>query len=140
MPTTPKRYQPGRATGGDGRPDRRKVARGPAEWLDLMRAVGVRREPRELVGRYYRELAMPHVLPFPVQVGHHGVELDRAPIAEHRRHPRQAIGQAFDARRRGHGFPKVRRAKARAKATSSGSLATRYGVKPAARSVARCGS
>jgi hypothetical protein len=66
-PTTPKRYQPGRATGGDGRPDRRKVARGPAEWLDLMRAVGVRREPRELVGRYYRELAMPHVLPFPVQ-------------------------------------------------------------------------
>ena len=32
-----------------------------------MRAVGVRREPGELVGRYYRELAMPHVLPFPAQ-------------------------------------------------------------------------
>ncbi len=66
-PAVPQRYQPGRAPGSDGRPDRRKVARGPAEWLDLMRAVGVRREPRELVGRYYRELAMPHVLPFPAQ-------------------------------------------------------------------------
>lgn len=66
-PALPKHYAPGRATGGDGRPDRRKVVRGPAEWLDLMRAVGVRREPRALLGRYYRELAMPHVLPFPSQ-------------------------------------------------------------------------
>ena len=66
-PAVPQRYQPGRAPGGDGRPDRRRVARGPAEWLELMRAVGVKRPPRELVGRYYRELAMPHLLPFPAQ-------------------------------------------------------------------------
>jgi len=59
---------PGRAIRGDGRPDRRTVVRGPKEWIDLLRAVGVRREPKELVSRYYRELAMPHVLPFPAEV------------------------------------------------------------------------
>lgn len=62
-----KRYVPGRAKVGDGRPDRRKVVRGPKEWLDLLRAVGVKREPRDLLARYYRELAMPNVLPFPSQ-------------------------------------------------------------------------
>jgi len=61
------RYVPGRSKGSDGRPDRRKVVRGPKEWLDLLRAVGVKREPRDLVARYYRELAMPNVLPFPSQ-------------------------------------------------------------------------
>ncbi|MBK9032196.1 MAG: VWA domain-containing protein [Myxococcales bacterium] len=66
-PAPPQRFPPGRSAGSDGRPDRRKVARGPEAWLDLMRAVGVRRTPRELVGRYYRELAMPHVPPFPAQ-------------------------------------------------------------------------
>ncbi len=60
-----RHFSPGRASGSDGRPDRRKVVRGPKEWLDLLRSVGVRRDPRELVARYYRELAMPHVLPFP---------------------------------------------------------------------------
>ena len=55
----------GRAKRGDGRPDRRPVRRGPKEWLDVLRAVGVRRSPAELVARYYRELAMPHVIPFP---------------------------------------------------------------------------
>lgn len=64
-PTT--RPAPGAARGSDGRPDRRKVVRGPKEWLDLLRAVGVKREPRELVARYYRELAMPNVVPFPAQ-------------------------------------------------------------------------
>lgn len=62
-----KHYPRVAATRGDGRPDRRKVVRGPKEWLDLLRSVGVRREPRELVARYYRELAMPNVLPFPMQ-------------------------------------------------------------------------
>ncbi len=65
--TSTDRYVPGRSNGSDGRPDRRKVVRGPKEWLDLLRAVGVQREPRELVARYYRELAMPNVLPFPSQ-------------------------------------------------------------------------
>jgi hypothetical protein len=63
--TPPRRYAAGASAKGDGRPDRRSVVRGPKEWLDLLRSVGVRREPRELVARYYRELAMPHVLPFP---------------------------------------------------------------------------
>ncbi|MCX5745780.1 MAG: VWA domain-containing protein, partial [Proteobacteria bacterium] len=62
-----RRYVPGSAPGSDGRPDRRKVVRGPQEWLELLRAVGVQREPRELVARYYRELAMPNVIPFPSQ-------------------------------------------------------------------------
>jgi len=66
-PVQPTKYVPGRARGSDGRPDRRKVVRGPQEWLELMRSVGVKREPRELVGRYYRELAMPNVIPFPAQ-------------------------------------------------------------------------
>ncbi len=57
----------GRATRGDGRADRRNLTRGPREWLELMRAAGVERAPEELVGRYYRELAMPHVIPFPSQ-------------------------------------------------------------------------
>ena len=94
------------------------------------RALGV--EPRELVG------AEPPGRAIAEQIGDHRVELHRAAIAEHLRRAGQAIGQALDAG--GHGFPKVRRAKARAKATSSGSLATRYGVTPAARSLARCGS
>ncbi len=57
----------GASVRGDGRPDARTVKRGPQEWLDLMRAIGVERSPSELVGRYYRELAMPHVIPFPSQ-------------------------------------------------------------------------
>lgn len=57
----------GKATRGDGRPDTRTVTRGPAEWLELMKAAGVKREPVDLLGHYYRELAMPHVIPFPSQ-------------------------------------------------------------------------
>jgi len=57
----------GAATRGDGRPDTRTVTRGPAEWLELMHAAGVKREHSELLGHYYRELAMPHVIPFPSQ-------------------------------------------------------------------------
>ena len=55
----------GRSVRGDGRPDRRPVRRGPKEWLDTLRAVGVRLPDNQLVARYYRELAMPHVIPFP---------------------------------------------------------------------------
>ncbi len=66
-PVPTERDVPGRAKGSDGRPDRRKVVRGPKEWLDLLRAVGVQREPKELLAHYYRELAMPNVLPFPTQ-------------------------------------------------------------------------
>jgi hypothetical protein len=58
---------PGRSLLGDGRPDRRKVRRGPAEYLELLKAVGVERSPKELLCRYYRELGVPHVIPFPAQ-------------------------------------------------------------------------
>lgn len=58
----------GRSMRGDGRPDRRSVKRTPQQWLELLRAVGVQRSPQELVARYYRELAMPHVIPFPAEL------------------------------------------------------------------------
>ncbi|MBI4952996.1 MAG: VWA domain-containing protein [Myxococcales bacterium] len=53
------------AVRGDGRPDRRSVRRSPQQYLDLLASVGVTRKPKELLARYYRELAMPHVIPFP---------------------------------------------------------------------------
>jgi hypothetical protein len=57
----------GRAQRGDGRPDRRTVRRGPKEYLDLLRSAGVTVSEKELLARYYRELALPHVIPFPSQ-------------------------------------------------------------------------
>lgn len=57
----------GRHGKGDGRADRRSVPKGPQDWLELMRSVGVKGSDKELVARYYRELAMPHVIPFPVE-------------------------------------------------------------------------
>jgi hypothetical protein len=56
-----------RSERGDGRPDKRKVRRTPQAYLDLLRSAGVKRDPKVVVGRYYRELAMPHVIPFPAQ-------------------------------------------------------------------------
>lgn len=56
-----------RSLKGDGRPDKRTVRRGPKEFLDLLNSVGVKRDPKVLVARYYRELAMSHVIPFPAQ-------------------------------------------------------------------------
>jgi hypothetical protein len=55
----------GRALRGDGRPDERRVVRGPQQWIELLRAAGVQIEPSQLLARYYRELAQPHVIPFP---------------------------------------------------------------------------
>src|SRR5262249_10822604 len=48
-------------------PDRRTVKRGPKEYLDLLRSAGVTVSEKELLARYYRELALPHVIPFPSQ-------------------------------------------------------------------------
>ena len=56
-----------RSLKGDGRPDKRTVRRGPKEFLDILNSVGVKRDPKVLVARYYRELAMSHVIPFPAQ-------------------------------------------------------------------------
>ncbi len=57
----------GRAVRGDGRPDRRSVKRGPAEWVEMLRSAGVRRDPKDLLVRYYRQLAAPHAISFPAQ-------------------------------------------------------------------------
>lgn len=59
--TTPR----GRALRGDGRPDARRVKRGPQEYLELLRSIGVNCPEKELLARYYRELALPHLIPFP---------------------------------------------------------------------------
>ena len=56
-----------RSLKGDGRPDKRTVRRGPKAFLDMLQSAGVKRDPKVLVARYYRELAMPHVIPFPAQ-------------------------------------------------------------------------
>jgi hypothetical protein len=58
----------GRSKRGDGRLDHRVVpVRGPAEWLSLLRSMGVTRDTSELLARYYADLASPHLIPFPAQ-------------------------------------------------------------------------
>jgi hypothetical protein len=64
---SPERSAASRSVRGDGRVDRRKVVRSPAEWIKLLGSVGVKRSGPELVARYYRELALPHVIPFPTE-------------------------------------------------------------------------
>ncbi len=66
-PDASSRSAASRSARGDGRVDRRKVVRSPAQWIELLAAVGVRRDGKELVARYYRELALPHVIPFPTE-------------------------------------------------------------------------
>jgi hypothetical protein len=65
--TTQTRGGSGRSLRGDGRPDKRRVKRGPLEWVAMLRTAGVQRTGKELVVRYYRELAAPHLIPFPAQ-------------------------------------------------------------------------
>jgi hypothetical protein len=66
-PDAPERSAASRSVRGDGRVDRRKVVRSPAAWIKLLGSVGVKRSGPELVARYYRELALPHVIPFPTE-------------------------------------------------------------------------
>lgn len=54
----------GRSLKGDGRPDERTV-RSPSEYTDLLRRLGASGDPKAWLARYYRELALPHVIPFP---------------------------------------------------------------------------
>jgi hypothetical protein len=44
-----------------------KSQRQPFEYAELMKAAGVEIDQRELTARYYRELAGPHLIPFPVK-------------------------------------------------------------------------
>lgn len=41
--------------------------RSPEAYRELMRSVGVTLSPAEVVARYYRELALPHLVPFPMR-------------------------------------------------------------------------
>jgi len=66
-PDVPERSAASHSARGDGRVDRRKVVRSPADWIKLLGSVGVKRSGPELVARYYRELALPHVIPFPTE-------------------------------------------------------------------------
>ena len=44
-----------------------KDYRQPFEYTELMKAAGAEVDERELTARYYRELAVPHLIPFPVK-------------------------------------------------------------------------
>lgn len=46
----------------------RKQYRPPSGYVDLMKSLGVKATEKELVMRYYRELALPHLVPFPARV------------------------------------------------------------------------
>lgn len=45
-----------------------KSFRSPFEYAELLKASGVELNPREIVVRYYRERALPYLIPFPAQV------------------------------------------------------------------------
>jgi hypothetical protein len=44
-----------------------KNCRQPFEYTELLKAAGAELDERELTARYYRELAIPHLIPFPVR-------------------------------------------------------------------------
>ena len=44
-----------------------KNYRQPFEYAELLKAAGAQLEERELTARYYREMAVPHLIPFPVK-------------------------------------------------------------------------
>jgi hypothetical protein len=57
---------------GDGVP--RIRYREPFEYVDLLRSAGVTLSDDDLFGRYYRERALPHLVPFPTREQQHVVE------------------------------------------------------------------
>lgn len=52
---------PGKTDEGDRRPQPRP----PTDYKDLMRALGVKLSDEEILCQYYKELALPHLVPFP---------------------------------------------------------------------------
>ena len=62
----------GASAEGDGVP--RVRYREPSAYVDLLRSVGVTLSDEELIGRYYRERALPHLIPFPTREQKHVVE------------------------------------------------------------------
>lgn len=45
----------------------RRRYREPSDYADILRSVGVQLSEDEIIARYYREQAMPHLIPFPVR-------------------------------------------------------------------------
>ena len=62
MPAGP---DPHGAEHGDGVP--RVRYREPSQYVDLLRSVGVTLSEDDLIGRYYKERALPHLVPFPTR-------------------------------------------------------------------------
>lgn len=58
----------GRVRGVDSGHKSNKKSRGPFEYGELLRASGVTLNPREIASRYYREKAVPHLIPFPSRI------------------------------------------------------------------------
>lgn len=55
------------ATGRETVGGQKNRYRTPTEYVELMESLGVDVDPRDLVVRYYRERAIPHLVPFPVR-------------------------------------------------------------------------
>ena len=58
----------GVSKGGAGLPDRRPMTRSPAEYVAIMKALAVKRDPRDVVIHYYKELARGRLIPFPAEL------------------------------------------------------------------------
>jgi hypothetical protein len=52
---------------GEGRGHAGGQARQPFEYAQVLRALGLKLEDREITTRYYRERALPHLIPFPTR-------------------------------------------------------------------------
>lgn len=59
---------PGAEGGRERRGGKKHRYRDPAGYVELMQSLGVKAQPRELVMRYYRERALPHLVPFPARL------------------------------------------------------------------------
>ena len=68
---------PDAASPGEGRAPlggEKNGYREPSSYVDLMKALGVKASQKDLVVRYYRECALPHLVPFPVRVAHQAAD------------------------------------------------------------------
>lgn len=67
--------EPSRSRGGrEIRGGRKNQHRPPADYIDLMKSIGVRLTEDEIVAAYYREAALPHLVPFPARFAPESVD------------------------------------------------------------------
>ena len=59
--------EPGQGTGRETIGGRKQRYRDPTHYVELMKSIGVELDERQLVMRYYRERARPHLIRFPVR-------------------------------------------------------------------------